>query len=178
MHYNMGTLNARLDNLPMARFHLLMAEQYGYSSKELFSNQQLLETQLQAVQYERPISNLDYLIKGSLEASNGIFTTLSFLLILIALIFAIKKVSLKIIVSTIVTSFVFLGLNLWVQSWDKFIAINSTIIHEGPSTIFQTQNEIPPGVMLIASKKGKWLKIFFPSRFVGWVDEANLKELK
>lgn len=178
-HYNMGTLNAKIDDLPFARFHFLMAEKYGYSSTELNSNKKLVEVKLETEKYEKPIATRDYLIKGSLEASDGgIFTMLSFLLIIVSIIFAIKKTALKYVMITLMASFVFLGLNFWVQSWDEFVVINSSTIYDGPSTIFETQNEIPAGVMLVASREGKWLKIFYPSRFIGWVDEVNLKELK
>lgn len=177
-HYNMGTIYGKLENYPLSRFHFMMAELEGFSTKELFQNKELVETKLDIQKLEKPLTVSDYLRKGSLIGSQGIFTLLSLVLIILAVVSVWKKESLKVFTSLLVTAGVLLGVNFWVNAWNKSIVITSQTIHDGPSVIFSSTNELAPGVMLITSKEGEWLKVVYPSRFAGWIKNTGLKELE
>jgi hypothetical protein len=177
-HYNMGTEYGKLDNLPLARYHFLMAELKGLNSKEVLSNRNLIESKLDITRLEKPISSYDYFIKISLEASKGILTTVSLLLVIIGLFNLWKKSNFKALGICLFFALGFTGMNWWVNSWDKSIVMETKSVQEGPSAIFSVKGELPVGVMVITQAKGEWLEIIYPSRFQGWIKESGLKELK
>lgn len=177
-HYNIGTVFGKLENWPMARYHLTMADLEGLNSREVTVNKKLAETKLEIPKFEKANSASDFFVKGAIEASQGILTTLSLILVIVAIVNMWKKSSYKVLSVLLTSALLVLGLNWWIQSWDKVIVINSQAIQEGPSVIFPSRDELPPGVMLIISKKGEWVKILYPSRFQGWIKNAGFKELK
>lgn len=177
-HYNVGTVFGKLENWPMARYHLTMADLEGFNSQELSVNKKLAETKLEIAKFEQANSASDYFTKGALEASQGILTTLSLILVIIAIVNMWKKSSYKVLSVLLTSALLVLGLNWWIHSWDKVIVVNSQAIQEGPSVIFPSRDELPPGVLLVISRKGEWVKILYPSRFQGWIKNAGFKELK
>lgn len=177
-HYNMGTVLGKLESLPMARYHLTMADLEGFNSQEVILNKKLVETKLDIPKLEKANSASDYFVKGSIEASQGILTTLSLILVIFGIVNMWKKSSYKVLAVLLTSALFVIGLNFWIQSWNKVIVITSQSIQEGPSVIFPSRDELPVGVMLIISKKGEWSKVVYPSRFQGWIKNAGLKELK
>lgn len=177
-HYNMGTEYGKLQNYPLSRFHFMMADLEGFSTKELFQNKELVENKLEVQKLEKPLTVSDYLRKGSLIGSQGIFTLVSLVLIIAGIVSVWKKAGFKVFVSLLLCAGILLGLNFWVNSWNKSIVVTAQTIYDGPSVIFSTTNELAPGVMLITSKEGEWLKVVYPSRFSGWIKNTGLKELK
>ncbi len=177
-HYNMGSVHGKLENWSLSRFHFLMAELNGYSTKELMMNKKLVESKLSIEKYEKPISTTDYLIKGSLIASQGILTMVSFLIILFAIYRARKVSELKSLALTTLFAGFILVLNFWILSWTKVVVFSPQMVREGPSVIFRETTEVPAGIMLVISKEGEWSKIIYPSRFEGWTQGKNFRELK
>jgi hypothetical protein len=177
-HYNMGTIYGKLEKLALARFHILMADKAGYSSKVLFDNKNLIEEKLDIPKLEKPLSIEDYLVKGSLIASQGLFTMMSLLLLIAGIISIKKKANVKIYSGFLFLSVMLIGLNFWVHSWNKMVVIEAQPIHEGPSAIFSAQEELPSGVMLVTIQSGEWLEVIYPTRFSGWIRKTGLKELK
>jgi hypothetical protein len=177
-HYNIGTVFGKLENWPMARYHLLMADGEGFNSQEVFLNKKLVESKLEISKFEKANSASDYFVKGGLEASQGLLTTISLILIISAIVNIWKKSSYKMFSVLLTSVLLVLGLNWWIQSWDKVIVLSTQSIQEGPSVIFPSRDDLPVGVMLIVSNKGEWSKILYPSRFQGWIKNAGLKELK
>lgn len=177
-HYNVGTVFGKLENWPMARYHITMADLEGFNSKQVMVNKKLIESKLDIPKFEKASSPSDYFVKGSIEASQGILTTVSLVLIILAIVNMWKKSSYKALALLLTSALFVMGLNYWIQSWNKVIVISSQSIQEGPSVIFPSRDELPPGVMLVISRKGEWSKIIYPSRFQGWIKNAGLKELK
>ncbi len=177
-HYNVGTMYGKLENWPMARYHFLMAELEGLSSKEVISNRILAEEKLEVQKLEKSFSSSDFFIKGSLEASQGILTSVSLLLVFFGVVCLWKKKTFKMIGILFGTSLIFVGLNLWIQTWNKYIVIKPQPIYEGPSIIFAKREELPQGVLLVTRQKDDWLQVIYPSRFEGWIKLNGLKELK
>jgi hypothetical protein len=177
-HYNMGTVLGKLENYPLARYHLLMANEEGFNSKEVLLNKKLIESKLDISKFEKPYTVTDYLVKGSLEASQGILTSLSLILVIVGIINLWKKSSYKIGSVLILSAVMVLGLNWWIQSWNKVIVLTTQSVQEGPSAIFPSREEVPAGVMIITRSNGDWLKIVYPSRLQGWIKNSGLKELK
>jgi hypothetical protein len=176
-HYNVGTLQAQLGNLPLARFHFLKSDLAGHSTREVLNNKELVETKLEIPRLEAPLSTKDYLIKGSMLASQGLMTSIGLIVLIIGLITFWKKKSGKALLASVLIGVSIIGLNWWIQSWHKVIVLKPQGILEGPSAIFSSRDELPAGVMLVVSEKEGWFEIKYPSRFQGWIKNSELKEL-
>jgi hypothetical protein len=177
-HYNMGTVFGKMNDWPMARFHFILAETGGFHSKELNQNQQLVEDKLEVVELEKPLSASDYLIKAGFIAADGPLLSLGFLFLAIGLWVLRKKPTLKaasIFVLAVITP---LMLDVWIDSWPKKVVISPKQIFDGPSALFGSRGEIPPGIMIMTNTKDDWEKIIFPSRYSGWIKSAGLKRLE
>lgn len=177
-HYNMGTVFGKMNDWPMARFHFILAETSGFHSKELNQNQQLVEEKLEVVELEKPLAASDYLIKAGFIAADGPLLSLGFLFLAIGLWVLRKKPTLKaasIFVLAVVTP---LMLDVWIDSWPKKVVISPKQIFDGPSALFGSRGEIPPGIMIMTNTKDDWEKIIFPSRFSGWIKSDGLKRLE
>lgn len=177
-HYNVGTVYGKLENWPMARYHLTLAEWEGLSSKEVISNKNFVEDKLDTKKLERPLSPSDYFVKGGIETSHGILSSISLLIVLIGLAVFWKKKSIQALGASLAIATIFVGINFWVHSWDKMIVVTSQVIKDGPSEIFGQRDELPSGLLVVGTKKGDWFEIIYPSRFQGWIKDTGLKELK
>lgn len=177
-HYNVGTVYGKLENWPMARYHLMLADWNGLSSKDVIANKKFVEAKLGVEKLERPIAPSDYLVKNGIEASQGILTSVSLLVVLVGLVFFWKKRNIRTLVASLVVCGMIAGLNIWIHSWDKLIVTSTQIIKDGPSDIFGPRDEIPPGLMIVGRKKGAWIEVIYPSRFQGWIKDNGLKELR
>lgn len=177
-HYNVGTIYGKLGNYPLSRYHLIMADENGLSTKEVISNRNLVEEKLDIARYEKPISWSDYLIKAGMASSHGLLTSLSLLLIIVALLSFWKKQQFKIFSVVLAIGIAVMGLNWWIHSWSRSIVLSGQPLHEGPSAIFEAKDEVPVGVLLVTIEKEGWLQIIYPSRFQGWIKNKGLKELE
>jgi hypothetical protein len=177
-HYNMGTLFARLEDWPMARYHLMMADRSGYASIELSLNQRLVESKLSVKKWEKLLSSKDYAIRGALLGSEGIFTMIGFIMMIGGFYLLRNKSKQKGALATLFFSFLFFGATLWIKSWNWGIVLGPQVVREGPSLIFNSKEELPPGVMILSVRHGEWLKVIFPEKFEGWIKNANIKELR
>lgn len=174
----MGTVQAELGNLPLARFHLLLAQEAGYSLKALDQNLKFVEGKLEIERLEKPLGPSDYLIKGALIASEGLLLTLALLVIVFGVWMIRKAPSFKSAAFLLVGALLPLGLNLWIKSWPRQIVTEAKMIYEGPSALFGQRGELSAGVMVITNKKEDWEEIIFPSRFSGWIKPNGLKKLE
>jgi hypothetical protein len=177
-HYNMGTVLTKLNNLPMARFHFLLAQENGLDSKELELNQKIVESKLDATRLEKPLDFSDYLIKMGNFSNKGPFVSLSLLFLIIGLFKLRKSASPKRVLGFILAVITPLILSFWIGTWPRKIALVSVPVHEGPSAMFRVISELPAGILIISQEKGDWENIIFPSRFSGWIKSDSLKRLE
>lgn len=177
-HYNVGTVYGKLENWPMARYHLTLAEWEGLSSKEVISNKHYIEMKLDTDKHERPISPSDYFVKGGIASSQGILSSVSLFFVLVGLIVFWKKKSIKALSACLALALMVVGINFWIHSWDKMIVVTTQVIKDGPSEIFGQRDELPVGLMIVGKKKDNWIEITYPSRYQGWIKDTGLKELK
>jgi hypothetical protein len=176
-HYNMGTIFASLEDWPMARYHLSMADLHGYTSRELLSNQSLVEDKLLSQKWEKPITPMDYVIRGALLGSDGILTFFGLVIMIIG-IFLLKNQLKKRAFMLLSVSLLLFGMTLWIKTWNWGIVLKPQVLREGPSAIFNSKDEIPAGVKVLTLKEGEWVKVIFPERFEGWIRNAEIKELR
>lgn len=177
-HFNAGTVKAKMMSPAEARFHFLEARLHGFNDQKLSENLNLIENQLDVKSLEKPIEPLDYAVKFSLWAEGGFFTMLSLVVILFGLIIMKKTQKYYVLILTILLAAVPLSLSYWVKSWNKSVALTPHQVMDGPSAIFGSRGELPPGIFLITRKAGDWKEVIYPSRFRGWIKNAGLKELE
>lgn len=177
-NYNLGTVLAQKNDLPMARFHFLQAKQLGLRSESLLENLHFVEEKLEITKWEAPLSLQDYSKKIGLWAHGGFFTTVTLLIFIVGIGHFMKTKIVRLIPLYALLMLIPLGMNFWVGSWESFIVTESQLILEGPSAIFSPRGEIPAGVRVLTQKKGDWLRIIYPSRFDGWIRNQGLKSLE
>jgi len=177
-HYNVGTVYGKLENWPMARYHLTLAEWEGLSSKEVISNKNFVESKLDTNKLERSLAPSDYLVKGGIASSQGILSSVSLFIVLLGLVAFWKTKSIKVLSASLTMALIVVGLNFWIHSWDKMIVVTTQVIKDGPSEIFGQKEELPVGLLIVGTKKGDWIEIIYPSRYQGWIKDSGLKELK
>jgi hypothetical protein len=177
-HFNMGLVEAQLQNWPMARFHLELAKDTGLNSEDLTQNLNLVEEKLQITQNEKAIDYKDYFFKTGLILSDGILTTLSLIFIVCGLWLLKKRASLGRFLFLVGFAALPLFLNAWIKSWPRKIVIQTQSIYEGPSSIFGVIGELPAGVIVLTDTKGEWEKVVYPTRFSGWIMSQSTKRLE
>lgn len=177
-HYNMGTVHAGMKEWARARYHFLQAEKEGFVSKEAGQNLELTEAALEISRLEKPLAWSDYAVKGALIASEGILGTIALFILIAGMVSIIKKKSLSALSVLVVLVLAILGLNFWIGSWPMAVVVKPQSIQEGPSAIFAGREELPVGVLVIATHEGEWRKILYPSRYQGWIKNTGLEELK
>lgn len=178
LHYNLGTVYLKMENLGLARYHFLLARAKGLSRVELDQNQSLIEQRLEVERLERPLNMTDHLIKASLFAHEGLLTSMGLLILLIGLVVLRKGATMmKILLWCLLMAIPF-GYSLWVDTWPLMVAIRTQPVTEGPSAIFRETTELPEGVMVIAKGEGEWREVIYPSRFAGWIKSEALKKLE
>lgn len=177
-NYNLGTVLAQKNDLPLARYHLLRAKGLGLRSEDLDVNLTFVEEKLEIPKWEAPLSLEDYSKKAALWAHGGFFTTLALLVLIMGIIHFMRSKVSKLIPLYGLLMLIPLGMNFWVGKWDVFLVKNNQLVMEGPSAIFSPKGEIPAGVRVMTEKKGDWLKIVYPSRFKGWIRQQGLISLE
>lgn len=177
-HFNAGTVKAKMMNPAEARFHFLEARFHGFDDQKLSDNLSLIEDQLEVKTLERPVEPLDYAVKFSLWAEGGFFTMLSLLIIFLGLVFVKKTQKYYVLALTIFIAGFPLAMNFWVKSWNKAVNLNPQQVLDGPSAIFGSRGELPPGIFLITRSAGEWKEVIYPSKFRGWIKNVGLKELE
>ncbi|MES2528283.1 MAG: SH3 domain-containing protein [Bdellovibrionota bacterium] len=177
-HFNMGTVKAKLMNPAEARFHFLEARMNGFTDEQLTQNLDLIENQLEVKTLEKPLGAQDFAMKAGMWGQNGLFTMLSLLVLVIGMIILKKERKYSILILTLTLAAIPFGLQFWVKSWDKYITVAAHEVREGPSTIFGSRGELPPGILVVTRRPGDWVEITYPSRFRGWIKNVGLKELE
>ncbi len=177
-HFNMGTVKAKLGQPAEARYHFLESRWSGFTDERLANNLSLVEDTLEVTKLEKPLEIADYAIKFGLWAQNGFFTMLSLVVLLFGFLILRRQKKYSILILTAFLAALPLGVNWWVKSWHKAVTLSTQQVQDGPSVIFGSRGELPPGVMVVTKKSGEWVEVIFPSRFRGWIKNASLKELE
>ena len=177
-NYNLGTVLARKNDLPLARFHFLQAKNLGFRTEGLEENLQYVEEKLEIPKWEAPLSLEDYSKKTALWAQGGFFTTLALVILIMGIIHFMRTKLARLIPLYGLMMLIPLGMNFWVESWESYLVKDSQLVMEGPSAIFSPKGEIPAGVRVLTKRRGDWLKVIYPSRFEGWIRNQGLISLE
>jgi len=177
-HYNLGVIKGHQDELAVARYHYLQALKTDDGSKELQVNLNNIEEKLSINVHEKPQGLSDHFFKQVLGTPDILWSTISLLILVLGLAF-IRKSFKKLQVLILVTlSSLPLTFYFWFMSQGHFISQNEINIYEGPSEIFKGQYSIPTGIQLLGETNGEWIKIYYPSKFGGWIKKENVINLR
>ena len=178
LHYNLGTVYAQMENLPLARFHLLMAQDLRLTNDVVQQNLNIVEEKLDIKKLEIATSVQDHFVQISSTLSGGVLNSLSLVLLIIGiLMLKQKRTALRMLVFILMVGLPW-AYNFWVRSWPRAIVLESQEVREGPSQIFSPVAELPAGVLVIFEEHGNWRKITYPNRFRGWIKPQSIKELE
>ena len=177
-HYNLGTILAKQEKWAEARLHLLKAQDLGFSGHEVSQNLAIVESSLDVEKLEKPVSGIDYGYKAALYLQDGLLTTLSLVIVVVGLLIIKKQPSFKRFVLMLGLVLIPMSLNFWINSWSQGVVMETTVLNDGPSKIFESHGEIPIGVRVIFDQEDSWLKIVYPSRYQGWVKTGSIRDLE
>lgn len=177
-NYNLGLVHAELKNYPLARYHLMKAQDLGASLPELAQSQALVDEQLDVIKLEKPINASDRFIKAGLTFTDGPFVTLSLIMLITGLWSLKKTLSFKRAGLVLLSVALPLVLNLWVNSWPRRIVPEARPLMDGPSALFTSRGELPAGVLIVTNRKGDWEEVVYPARFQGWIKSEGLLSLE
>ncbi len=177
-HYNLSTVYAKLENWPLARFHLLVATKEGVSVPGISQNQTLIEEKLEVGKLEKSLSTSDYLYKAAKFITIGEITSFSLVFLLIGLLILKKKPSFKRFSILLILTLLPLSFSLVLKKYPEGIVLSTEKVLDGPSVIFGSVADIPAGIKVITTGDGDWREILWPSRFHGWIRTSALKELE
>jgi hypothetical protein len=177
-HFNMGTVLGKMEQLPLARYHFVMAEMKGFNRKEIKDAQAFISEKLELQRLEKPLHTQDYLLTFGMTFTEGVFTSISLIFVVLGVWSIRKKAELFQIVIVFILALIPLGLDAWISNLPKSIVIETTPIYEAPTAIFGVKGELPAGVMVVTKVKEGWEYIIFPSRFSGWIQPSGLKPLE
>jgi hypothetical protein len=177
-HYNLGTVYAEIGELPLSRYHLLLAQRNGLSDEKVLKNLRVVETRLEVDRWERPLEPRDHFVQLSSGLSGDLLVSLSLVILIAGLILLRRTRELWHMGLLIVLILIPLGFNFWVKSWPWSMVLTADALQTGPSAIFGQQGEIPAGVLVLARADGEWAQVIYPARFAGWIRTKSLKRLE
>ncbi|MBD66838.1 MAG: hypothetical protein CME62_16665 [Halobacteriovoraceae bacterium] len=176
-YYNLGFIHFKQNDLPSALYYLEKAKFSGLFSEEVDSALYQVKTELGLRVLENDYSWIDQLYLSSNTLNLDIFIVLMGFLLFGILLGAYKKLFKT--AALCLTMFTALGIFTYQLSEMKtYIAFEDTIIHQGPSQIFEANQVIPKGLKFVIGKSFKdWSYIKYPSVLSGWVKDIKAKKL-
>jgi len=177
-HYNLGTTEAQLNELPSARYHFEQAYQLGKRDSKVAESLIWIRKELQTEQWETSSAWTDYIYKFLIYRPQYFFSQLTLVTLALGFgLFAIKKITKKIMISFVVAGFLFSCLGLYLSQNIVLITQEPVQSYRGPSKIFDFQ-EVPAGVMLYLRPYGNTYKVLYPSLAKGWVLKDTKQVIK
>ncbi|MEX1099817.1 MAG: hypothetical protein WEB87_05295, partial [Bacteriovoracaceae bacterium] len=178
-HYNLAVNYAKMDQLPLARFHFEKAKDSGFYSLELSKNLEQVKELMGVSRVEEKTSFTDYVFETGLSLSTYTGANVS-LILFIVFLFQMKKISrwwLKVLIAAL-TLAPLTGQLYLKENYDQMLAMDKKQVLRGPSAIFEKNQEVPAGMKYVASKNySGWRYIVSPSSHKGWTRNERAKEL-
>lgn len=178
-HYNLGINYAKIGKLAVGRFHLEKSLQAGFYSPQVRDSLEHTKELLGVRDLEQKESISDYAYDGALNSS--IFTGLNISLVLLIILFFqskhIKQLWIKL--SLALLALLPLGGQLYLKSnYSVMISLEESQVRGGPSKIFETNQEILPGMKFIGTKSfNGWRYVISPSSHKGWIESDSVVNL-
>ena len=177
-HYNLGTVYAKMGDLPAARFHLEKSIKEGYINSSSLNNLAYIKTKLQVDDLSTSPEWQDQLMNATLAFPMSGYLSLTLIITLVGLLFIrMKKMTKKITMALfiILALFPIAYSALYLEKINYAIAFKDVTLYEGPSKIFQDKGKIHAGSKIILGEfKEGWFYVKFPISLTGWVSKDQL----
>ncbi len=169
-HYNLGTLQTKLEIWGKARYNLEVAKSY-----ELIPGK--IENNLEALRFHQNLKQLEptHWLTELLSVPTPLIVVPSIVFLIFAVLAAKKKLwSWAGGIFGLITVWCFILLTP--HLFFKLAVVNEpTGLYEGPSQLFQTSRELPPGLKLVVKEvQDGWALIDQPQTMKGWVKRTDL----
>lgn len=176
-HYNLGTTYGQLGKFAQARFHFEQSYQLGKRDEKMAESLKWVHKEVEAERWESLSSWSDYVYKFLIYRPQYFFSQLSLVFLALGFgLYAIKKVSLKVMISFVSIAILVSVVGL-IQSRNVLTVTEKvTQVYRGPSQIFDSQ-EVPEGVMLYLKPSGSNYKVVYPSEAEGWILQRPQHEI-
>lgn len=177
--YNKGVLEARREDLVAARVSFEKSIKEGYLNNDLIKNLEMTKNNLGVDYLERSDDFESNILHTTLDLS--IYTPIIFTsVLLIALITMLKNIKSAFILPVIlvISSLPTVYYLYLKENYYKAVILEDAIIRRGPSEIFEEQQELPSGMLIILKKnESKWSHIVSPKSHRGWINNVEMDEL-
>ncbi len=176
-HFNFGTLQLKLNNLPAAKFHLNKAISNGNYNSKTINNLKYVNSKLNLSDINNSTNFYDNSIHYLLQTPTSLYLSITLGLILLSMILLKKK-----IVGTLVFISIFLVALIpytfsktYLKKIHVAISLENANLHEGPSKIYSKVSSIPAGTKIIINKThNSWVYILRPLPFNGWIKRDKI----
>jgi hypothetical protein len=175
-HYNLGTLQVKLGNYALGRYHLEKAINQGFANEKSYKNLTVSKNLLKQngmVDVNHWSTEIKFRF---LSGPSDLILTFSLLLVLLGIFISRKRMNLKKVILALSMGLLpyLYGVYL-LNSTNIGITLGEVVVYEGPSKIFPSSGSIPAGSKLILSSiKDDWFFIKGPEGYVGWIEKSQL----
>ncbi|WP_412473907.1 tetratricopeptide repeat protein [Halobacteriovorax sp. YZS-1-1] len=171
--YNLGTAYLKLEDLGAARLYLEKSYQLGQQDKLVTNNIDYIKTQ-----YDLGSQEYNLVAKG-LNIPSVYYTSITLVLLLIVLVLnwrtKIHKGIIFILFIVSLSPAIFNSIYLK-ATYNNAVVMKDTQVHEGPSAIFEHNQQAREGLRVIISKVNEgWSFIYWPSSVKGWVKSDSIE---
>lgn len=181
-HYNLGTVELKLNQFAQARYHFELAHKSGFSSSALLNNLTFSKNALGVDDISQSTIRSEKIINFMTEIPSAAYISFSLILAILVIYFVkvgyvIKKSS---IIILILLCLLPLGISkFYVSKLIEGVALTDIPMYEGPSKVFNEKGSLRAGSkVIIGDTKGNWLYVEYPLSVTGWIEKENFGFLK
>ncbi|MBT3584166.1 MAG: SH3 domain-containing protein [Halobacteriovoraceae bacterium] len=177
-HFNLGTLNAKIGEFAVGRYHLEKSLKKGFYNHKLLKNLDVIKTKLELPNIHSESSAWDQSINHALDIPINFYLTATLILLVSTLLFIrakiVKSLAVKIVI--VMIALIPFGFSkIYLEDVNHAILLKESSILEGPSKIYPELQKVKAGTKLIIGENiDGWFFIKYPLAYSGWVSRTDL----
>ncbi len=176
--YNLGTLYLQSGDYASGRFYLEKALKEGFRVKEVKENLLWARAKVESTQTKNFLTVGDKAIFGLYELPLWAFSSFAMVILIAGFFVFFRKWRRSLPGWLALSSLVFFILlfpKLMAIHGVEAVAIESSIVREGPSAVYPVSVEIPTGLkVIVGTINGDYVRIRHPKAFSGWIEKKRL----
>ena len=176
-YFNLGYAYYQKGELSLSRYYFEKASNIGFLNEQNLSALSKVKQDLGVEQIEANYGALDKALLASTGFQQDVYLSVGALFVVLGFIAFLK--SKKIIGSLMMILFmIFMGTLFYFKDMKTVILLKEAYVHEGPSRIFEPNQQLERGMKVILGKEIKnWKWIRYPKEFRGWLYKPEVKNL-
>ncbi len=175
-HYNLGSIYLAKDELVLARINFEKSIDLGLESNQTLKSLSIVKEKMGVSSIERPSSRIEKIQTQLSTTQFDVFLSVSLILIISAVVKKMNPLlkTLFIFIATLPVVYFYVS----VSGHERFIAVDTTKVLRGPSTMFEQVQEVPKGmIFIIKDRLDDWVRVEYPLSHQGWIQKEGIKEL-